>query len=60
MSAGGAYIAGKSEITISFSQFPSMYLPDENDPTKEFINPSVRFYNKNDVPVLVIYCEIAK
>ena len=60
LSAGGAYIAGKSEITISFSQFPSMYLPDENDPTKEFINPSVRFYNKNDVPVLVIYCEIAK
>ena len=60
MSAGGAYIAGKTDISISFTQFPSQYLPDENDPDKEYITPSVRFYNKNDKAVLVIYCEIAK
>ena len=60
LSAGGAYVAGETEISISFSQFPAQYLPDENDPTKEYIIPSVRFYNKSDKAVLVIYCEIAK
>ena len=47
-------------MDISFGEFPAAYLPDENDPTKDYINPSVRFYNKNDKATLVIYCEIAK
>ena len=60
LSAGAYIFNGETKLDIAFSQFPAAYLPDENDPTKEYIHPSVRFYNKNDKAILVIYCEIAK
>ena len=60
LSAGAYIFNGETKMDISFGEFPAAYLPDENDPTKDYINPSVRFYNKNDKATLVIYCEIAK
>lgn len=60
LSAGAAYITNETVMNISFDQFPSQYLPDPEDPEKDYTHPSVRFYNKSDKAILVIYCEIVK
>ena len=60
LSAGAAYLEGKKSVTVSFSQFPPAYCPDENDPDAPYLIPQVSFYNKSYETVLVIYCEIVK